>query len=108
MGVPSDVPGIDEIVVELRIIRERGLVRLRHTDLRNLSRAAARTGLAPAVGGGPGATEAVLRAAVENLGGGNLGGAASAAPPRRHSGSAAANGTWRPRIGDGAPRSYTA
>ena len=78
MEVAPDVPALDEIVAELRILRERGLVRLRHTDLRDLSRAASRTGLAGAVDGGPGAVEAMLRAAVENLGGGNLGGAASA------------------------------
>jgi O-acetyl-ADP-ribose deacetylase (regulator of RNase III) len=78
MEVAPDVPALDEIVAELRILRERGLVRLRHTDLRDLGRAAGRTGLAAAVGGGSGAVESMLRTAVENLGGGNLGGAASA------------------------------
>ena len=78
MEVAPDVPALDEIVAELRMLRERGLVRLRHTDLRDLGRAASRAGLADTVGGGSGAVEAMLRAAVENLGGGNLGGAASA------------------------------
>jgi hypothetical protein len=78
MEVAPDVPTLDEIIVELRILRERGLVRLRHTDLENLGRAAGRAALASAVGGGPGAVEAMVRAAVENLGGGDLGGAASA------------------------------
>jgi len=74
-GSPG-VSAIDEIVAELRTLRERGLVRLRHTDLADLRRAASRTGLAAATG--PGAVEAMVRAAVENLGGGSLGGAASA------------------------------
>jgi O-acetyl-ADP-ribose deacetylase (regulator of RNase III) len=78
MEVVPDVPTLDEIVAELRTLRERGLVRLRHTDLRDLGRAAGRTCLPPAVGGGPGAVEAMLRTAVENLGGGSLGGAAAA------------------------------
>jgi hypothetical protein len=78
MEVAPDVPALDQIIAELRILRERGLVRLRHADLVELGRAAGRTGLAAAVGGGPGAVEALVRAAVENLGGGTLGDAASA------------------------------
>ena len=78
MEAMPDVPELDEIVAELRILRERGLVRLRHTDLRGLGRAAARRGLAAPISGGHGAVEVMLRAAVENLGGGSLGGAASA------------------------------
>jgi len=60
------------------VLRERGLVRLRHTDLAALSQAAARTSVLAAAGGGPGAIEALVRAAVENLGGGYLGAAAAA------------------------------
>jgi hypothetical protein len=78
MEMPSGVPALDEIIAELRVLRERGLVRVRHTDLKGLSLAASRTGLAAAVGGGPGAVEAMLRAAVENLGGGSLADAAAA------------------------------
>jgi len=78
MQVAADVPTLDEIVADLRTLRERGLVRIRHTDLDDLMRAASRTGLAEAAGGGPGAVEAMVRAAVQNLGGGNLGGAAAA------------------------------
>ncbi|MGD0064757.1 MAG: hypothetical protein ABSB76_15085 [Streptosporangiaceae bacterium] len=78
MEVTPDVPALDEIIAELRILRERGLVRLRHTDLKDLGRAAARVGLAATAGGGHNAVEAMLRTAVENLGGGSLGGAASA------------------------------
>ncbi len=78
MRVAPDVPTLDEIVADLRTLRERGLVRIRHTDLDDLMRAAGRTGLAEAPSGGPGAVEAILRAAVENLGGGTLGGAAGA------------------------------
>jgi hypothetical protein len=78
MQFAPDVPTLDEIVAELRTLRERGLVRLRHTDLPNLGRAAARTGLVAVVGGGPGAVEAMVRTAVENLGGDGLGRAATA------------------------------
>ena len=69
---------VEEIIADLRVLRERGLVRLRHTDLGDLSRAASRTNVAAAAAGGPGAVEALLRAAVENLGGGELGAAATA------------------------------
>lgn len=77
MEVSSDVPALDEIIAELRLLRERGLVRLRHTDLEGLARAASHTGLIAAAGGS-GAVEALVRAAVDNLGGGSLGGAAAA------------------------------
>ena len=60
------------------MLRERGLVRLRHTDLAALRAAATRTSALAAAGGGPGAIEALVRAAVENLGGGHLGAAAAA------------------------------
>jgi len=59
MQVAADVPTLDEIVADLRTLRERGLVRIRHTDLDDLMRAASRTGLAEAAGGGPGAEEQV-------------------------------------------------
>jgi hypothetical protein len=78
MEVTPELPALDEIIAELRILRERGLIRLRHTDLKILGQAAGRTGLAAMAGEGHGAVEALLRAAVENLGGGSLGGAASA------------------------------
>ena len=72
------VPTLEEIVADLRVLRERGLVRLRHTDLAALRAAATRTSALAAAGGGPGAIEALVRAAVENLGGGHLGAAAAA------------------------------
>jgi O-acetyl-ADP-ribose deacetylase (regulator of RNase III) len=72
------VPTLEEIVADLRVLRERGLVRLRHTDLADLGRAAAHSGVMAAVAGGPGAIEAVVRAAVDNLGGGSLGASAMA------------------------------
>jgi O-acetyl-ADP-ribose deacetylase (regulator of RNase III) len=77
MPVAPDVPTVDEIVADLRVLRERGLVRLRHTDLDDLRRAASHTGAVTATGGS-GAVEAVVRAAVDNLGGGSLGAAATA------------------------------
>jgi O-acetyl-ADP-ribose deacetylase (regulator of RNase III) len=71
---------VDELVADLRVLRERGLVRLRHTDLANLRRLAAS---APGQdekrhADGHQAVESVLRAAVGNLGGGQLGAAAEA------------------------------
>jgi O-acetyl-ADP-ribose deacetylase (regulator of RNase III) len=78
MPVARDVPTLDELVADLRILRERGLVRLRHSDLNDLGRAAMHTGVVAAAGGGPSAVEAVVRAAVDNLGGGSLGASAMA------------------------------
>lgn len=63
-------------MADLRVLRGRGLVRLRHSDLGALRRAAAHTGVLAATGEGPGPVEALVRAAVENLGGGSLGDAA--------------------------------
>jgi len=37
MQVAADVPTLDEIVADLRTLRERGLVRIRHTDLDDLA-----------------------------------------------------------------------
>lgn len=78
MPAPPDIPTLEEIVADLRVLRERGLVRLRHTDLADLRRAAARTGVTEAADGAPGAVEALVRAAVDNLGGGSLGDSAIA------------------------------
>ena len=82
-GQPIDsrpeLPPVADVVADLRLLRERGLVRIRHTELATLRRAAL---LAPAIlmegteGTGPRAIEALLRAAVANLGGGHLGAAA--------------------------------
>jgi O-acetyl-ADP-ribose deacetylase (regulator of RNase III) len=68
---------VEEIIADLRVLRERGLVRLRHTDLADLNRAANAAGVV-APGGGSRGVEALLRAAVENLGGGELAAAARA------------------------------
>jgi hypothetical protein len=78
MAADSDIPAIEELVADLRVLRERGLVRLRHTDLADLGRAARRAAPEAALAGGPGAAEELLRAAVDNLGGGPLGEAATA------------------------------
>lgn len=74
----SGVPSLEEIIADLRVLRERGLVRLRHTDLAHLSRAAAHSSVLAAAAGEPRAEEALVRAAVENLSGGCLGAAAAA------------------------------
>jgi hypothetical protein len=63
---------VADIVADLRLIRERGLVRIRHTELPWLRLAASRTHIVPVGDHGPCAIEALLRAAVENLGGGQL------------------------------------
>lgn len=78
MRSAPDLPTLDEVVADLRTVRERGLVRIRHTDLDALSRAAGRTSVPAAAGSGPRAVEAAIRAAVDNLGGGNLAAAAAA------------------------------
>lgn len=80
-------PAVDELVADLRVLRERGLVRLRHTDLTVLRLVAAQlSGSSWALGSstagseptGQLTVEAVLRAAVESLGGGELASAAMA------------------------------
>jgi O-acetyl-ADP-ribose deacetylase (regulator of RNase III) len=66
-------------VTDLRLLRERGLVRIRHTDLAALRRAVSLSPTGPAdgqEGSGPRAIEALLREAVANLGGGQLAAAA--------------------------------
>jgi O-acetyl-ADP-ribose deacetylase (regulator of RNase III) len=65
-----------EIVADLRLLRERGLVRIRHTELTALRRAVPRASVVPPGLQGPRAVEALLRAAVDNLGGGQLAAAA--------------------------------
>jgi len=77
MQAREGVPGFESILADLRVLRERGLVRLRHSDLAELGRAAAYSSVLAAAGGGPGAVEALLRAAVDNLGEGSLGAAAT-------------------------------
>ena len=78
MAAPPDLPTLEELVADLRAVRERGLVRIRHTDLAASGRAAGRTGRPATAGGGPGIIEATIRVAVDNLGGGTLAAAASA------------------------------
>ncbi len=78
MAPEQRVPALEEIVADLRVVRERGLVRLRHCDVDRLRGAAAQTAVLGVAEGGPRAVEALLRAAVENLGGGSLGAAATA------------------------------
>ncbi len=78
LGTVAEFPiQVADIVADLRLIRERGLVRIRHTELPSLRLAASRTHVVPACDHGPRAIEALLRAAVENLGGGQLASAAA-------------------------------
>ena len=97
MPTNPDEPTVEQIIADLRVLRERGLVRLRHTDLGDLRKAAARAGLT-ATAGGHQAVEALLRAAVQNLGSGQLGSAAMAT-----FGLDRANGTGLPRTAAARP-----
>lgn len=72
-----DPLSLEEIVADLRLVRERGLVRIRHTDLAALRQAADRATPGLVVEPGPRAVEALLRIAVENLGEGSLASAAA-------------------------------
>lgn len=74
--IPGDPVSVEEIVTELRLLRERGLVRIRHTELATLRRAASRAAIVPAGATGPRAIETLLRAAVGQLGDGPLASAA--------------------------------
>jgi O-acetyl-ADP-ribose deacetylase (regulator of RNase III) len=78
MPASQDDPTVEDLVAELRIVRERGLVRLRHSDTATLSRLAEHTNVVAVAAGGPRAIESIIRAAVENLGGGHLEDAARA------------------------------
>jgi O-acetyl-ADP-ribose deacetylase (regulator of RNase III) len=75
-GHRAPVP-LDEIIADLRVLRERGLVRIRHTDLAALRTAADLATALPPDEPGPRAVEALLRLAVENLGEGSLASAAT-------------------------------
>src|SRR5215831_1058671 len=72
------LPTLDEIVADLRLLRERGLVRIRHSDLSALETAVGYTEVPAAAGGRPGTVEELLRAAVSRLGDGSLDAAATA------------------------------
>jgi O-acetyl-ADP-ribose deacetylase (regulator of RNase III) len=78
MGGVQERPSLDEILADLRILRERGLVRIRHADLPALTWVAARTAVVSPADSGPRAVEVMLRAAVDNLGVGDLSNAAAA------------------------------
>ena len=72
-------PSVADVVADLRLLRERGLVRIRHTELAALRHAVALAPASPAEvteTSGTRPIEALLRAAVANLGGGQLGTAA--------------------------------
>jgi hypothetical protein len=74
--IPGDPVSVEEIVTELRLLRERGLVRIRHTELATLRLAAGQAVIVPADVTGPRAIETLLRAAVGQLGDGPLAAAA--------------------------------
>lgn len=78
MPASPDFPAHEDIVLELRVLRERGLGRLRHTDLPLLRQIADRSIAGAAAGGGHGGVEALLRAAVAKLRGTEFGSAAEA------------------------------
>lgn len=74
---PEGLIPVEDILADLRLLRERGLVRVRHTELSALRLAADRALAVPPAEIGPRAIEALLRAAVANLGDGPLGAAAA-------------------------------
>jgi O-acetyl-ADP-ribose deacetylase (regulator of RNase III) len=79
VGTRPEPPSVADVVADLRLLRERGLVRIRHTELAALRRALLLSPAVPAEGAessGARAIEALLRTAVANLGGGQLGAAA--------------------------------
>ncbi|SHM88369.1 hypothetical protein [Cryptosporangium aurantiacum] len=76
MTYPAD-PSHGALVDELRRLRVEGLVGLRTLRPRELLDAAVACGLAPPGRAGPAAVEALVRRAVEELGGGRLGDAAA-------------------------------
>lgn len=75
--MPDSLIPVEDIVADLRLLRERGLVRIRHTELSALRMAADRALVIPSGETGPRAIEALLRAAIANLGDGPLGVAAA-------------------------------
>jgi O-acetyl-ADP-ribose deacetylase (regulator of RNase III) len=72
-----DLISLADIVADLRLLRQRGLVHIRHSELSALGRAVGQTRVVAAADTGPRAVEVLLRAAVENLGDGPLGSAAT-------------------------------
>ncbi len=64
-------------MADLRLLRERGLIRIRHTELAILRLAAERAPILPAGELSPPTVEVLLRTAVENLGEGSLAAAAA-------------------------------
>jgi O-acetyl-ADP-ribose deacetylase (regulator of RNase III) len=74
---PDNLMPVEDIVADLRLLRERGLVRIRHTELPVLRLAADRALAVPPGETGPRAIEALLRAAVASLGDGPLATAAA-------------------------------
>jgi hypothetical protein len=68
---------LEDIVADLRLLRERGLIRIRHTELATLRLAVQHAPALPPDQPSPPAVEVLLRAAVGNLGEGSLGAAAA-------------------------------
>jgi O-acetyl-ADP-ribose deacetylase (regulator of RNase III) len=75
MTSPPEMPGFDDLIEDLRLLRRHGLVRLRRLHLTALERLAAAP--QPSPGALPDAMEALLRRAVAGFGDGSLGEAAS-------------------------------
>jgi O-acetyl-ADP-ribose deacetylase (regulator of RNase III) len=73
---PPSSPTHEALVVDLKVVREKGLIRLRRLELPALSTAAACAGLASGPARDPRAEEELLRRAVAALGDDDLGSAA--------------------------------
>lgn len=70
------MPEHAELVRNLRVLQEKGLIRLRSLNLLTLQLAAVASGESEQTEHDPPAFQALLRKAVEKLGGGEMGGAA--------------------------------
>jgi hypothetical protein len=69
MTVNSRAPDYEDVVADLKLLREKGLIRLRTLHLPALQRAAQACGESEQAGFDPPAIESMLRRAVEQLGG---------------------------------------
>jgi O-acetyl-ADP-ribose deacetylase (regulator of RNase III) len=72
MPTNPELPTVEETVSDLHTVRRQGLAWLEHDAVPRLLRLATASGISAARAGGPDAIEALLRAAVNSLGGGKL------------------------------------
>jgi O-acetyl-ADP-ribose deacetylase (regulator of RNase III) len=76
MTDPESAPSYEDLLRDVKLLREGGLFQLRTLDVPALQRAARASGLSDSAGTDPPAIEALLRGSVEALGGDSIGEAA--------------------------------